>query len=135
MLVHLQAAQPAGFQPDARTQAAPADDVCRRHPCRAAGRHGHQVHLVRARVIARAHQPDGPALTTRPAPCRHAVGTQNYSSLSSTQYGNNQGFARLFKGQTNALISIHYFNSQGQPVFNQARPLRLRWWASEDRPQ
>ena len=73
--------------------------------------------------MARADQADGPAPTAQPAPCRHAVGTQNYSSLSSTQYGNNQGFARLFKGQTNALISIHYFNSQGQPVFNQARPL------------
>ena len=33
-----------------------------------------------------------------------------------------RAFARLFKGETDQLIGIHYFNSQGQPVFTQARP-------------
>ena len=46
-------------------------------------------------------------------------GTQNYTAQASTQYGNNQAFAKLFKGQTSQLIGFHYFNDADHPVFTQ----------------
>ena len=46
-------------------------------------------------------------------------GTQNYSAQASTQYGDDQAFARLFKGETSQLIGFHYFNNADHPVFTQ----------------
>ena len=39
------------------------------------------------------------------------TGTQNYSAQASTQYGNNQAFATLFKGQTSTIIGEFSFQT------------------------